>query len=93
MARIAEKITALKNHLNQSCLQLPLKPGKNDSLLFLILALAIGVTDLAGLAGAEKQNPAQPFVGVNPGWQGGGVGDFECRETLPLRLEWRGSHW
>jgi hypothetical protein len=38
-------------------------------LLPLILAFAIGKTDLAGFIGAEEQNQAQPFVGVNPGRQ------------------------
>jgi len=32
----------------------PLKPGKYNSLLFLIFAFAVGIADLAGLAGAKK---------------------------------------
>ena len=44
-----------------------LELGKHNSLLLLILAFAVGIADLAGFIGAEKQNLAQPFVGVNLG--------------------------
>jgi len=44
-----------------------LQLGKHNALLVLILALAIGVADLAGLIGTEEQNLAQPLVGVNLG--------------------------
>ncbi len=46
-----------------------LKLGKHNPLLILIFAFAIRIADLAGLIGAEKQNLAQPFVGVNLGRQ------------------------
>src|ERR1035437_4903343 len=44
-----------------------LKFWKHDSLLLLILTLAIGIADFAGFIGAEEQNLAQPFVGINLG--------------------------
>jgi len=55
----------------------------------LILALAVGVADLAGLVGTEEENLAQPFVGINPGRKRCSVRDFQCHESLPLRFEWR----
>jgi hypothetical protein len=44
-----------------------LELGQHNSLLVLILALAIGIADLTGFIGAKEQNLAQPFVGVNLG--------------------------
>jgi len=44
---------------------LTLQLRQYDSLLMLVLSLAIGVADLAHLIGLEEQNLAQAFVGVD----------------------------
>src|ERR1700746_1147430 len=41
------------------------KLRENDPLLFLILATAIGIADLAYLIGLEEQNLAEPLVGID----------------------------
>jgi len=66
--------------------------GKYIPLLLPALTLAITKADLAGFIGAEKQNLAQPFVGVNPGLRRSGLRDLEGRESLPFRLQWRPVH-
>jgi len=66
-----------------------LQLGKHNPWLQLAFALAIGIADPAGLMGAEKQNPAQPLVGVNPGRRRSGIRNLEGRESLSFRLEWR----
>jgi hypothetical protein len=43
------------------------KLGQHNSLLVLVFALAIRIADLTGFIAAEKQNLAQPFVGINLG--------------------------
>ena len=53
-----------------SCL---LKLGQHNSLLVLVFALAIRIADLTGLIGAEEQNLAQPFVGIDLGRERRGV--------------------
>src|ERR1035437_1403204 len=50
-----------------------LELGKNNSLLILVLALAVGVADFAGLISMEKQDLAKPFVGIDLGRQGRGI--------------------
>jgi len=45
----------------------PLQLGKHNPLLFLVFSLAVGIAHLARFIGAEEQNLAQPFVGVNLG--------------------------
>jgi hypothetical protein len=46
-----------------------LHPGKHNLMLLLIISSAIGIADSRGRTGAEKQNLAQSFVGVNSGRQ------------------------
>ena len=65
-----------------------LKFGKNDALLVLIFALAVGVADLAHLIGLEEEDLAESFVGVDTRRQGCGVGDF--RVTNPPTRARRG---
>jgi hypothetical protein len=65
---------------------------KCNSLSLLAIALAIGAADPAGFIGAEKQNPAQLSVGVNPGRRRSGIRNLESRESLSFRPEWRYGH-
>src|SRR6266702_1277984 len=61
--------------------------GEDDPLLILVLALAVGVADFAGLISMEEQDLAKPLVGIDFGWQRCSVGDFQGDETFPLRLK------
>ena len=63
---------------------------QDNRLLVLVLALLVSVGDFALLVGFEEQHLGDAFVGVDASGQGRGIGDFECDETLPFRLE--GSH-
>src|SRR6266849_8675325 len=65
---------------------------QNDSLLILVLALAVRVTGLAHLVGLEEQNLAQPFIGVDLGRQRRRVRDLERHKALPLRIKRRHIH-
>src|SRR5271170_4259913 len=60
---------------------------QHNALLLLVFSLSVGVADLADLVGLEEENLAKTLVGVNPGWQWRGVGDFEGHKPLPFRLK------
>ena len=42
---------------------------QNNGLLFLILALFIGVGSFALLVRFKEKNLRQTFIGINPGWE------------------------
>jgi len=63
--------------------------GENDTLLLLILALAVGIAGLAKLVRLEKQDLAKTFFGVDLCRQRRGVGDLARDESFPFRLKWR----
>jgi len=65
--RTSQMSSGSMNRFNQGTAKSALELREHNSLLVLILALAIGVADLAGFIGAKEQNLAQPFVGVNLG--------------------------
>src|SRR5687767_8536870 len=64
-----------------------LHPREREPQLPLILALLVGVRDLARLVALEEQDLGDPFVGVHLGRQRRGVRDLERDEALPLGLE------
>src|ERR1700722_10766781 len=68
------------------------KLGQDDSLLLLILSLAVGVAGLAGLISMKEQNLAQSFVCIDSGGQRCGVGDLQRHKPFPLRLKRRYIH-
>ena len=70
------------------CVQV-LQFWQNNGLLFLILALFIGIGSFAYLVRFKEKNLRKPFVGINPGWQRSRVRDFERDKAFPLRLERR----
>jgi hypothetical protein len=55
--------------------------------LVLIFALAVGVTHVARLIPLEEENLGDSLMGINLGWQGCGVGDFESDIAFPARLK------
>ena len=65
------------------------QPGQHNSLLFLVLALAVGVAHFTRFRAPEEENLAQSFIGIDPGWQRRSIGNLQCHKALPLRLEWR----
>ena len=58
----------------------------------LVLALLVGVRDLARLVALEEEHLGDALVGVDLGGQRRGVGDLEGDDALPLRLERRHVH-
>src|ERR1700722_14461576 len=65
---------------------------QNDSLLILILPLAICVAYLADLVRLEEQYLAEPFVRIDPCRQWRRVRDLQRYKSLPLWLERRDVH-
>src|ERR1019366_2100789 len=68
-------------------LRMQLQLRKYDSLLVLVLSLAVGVTDLAHFVGLEEENLAETFVGVDARGQRRCVRYLQRDEAFPLGLE------
>src|SRR6516162_10418677 len=64
-----------------------LNERQGQSTLVLILALLVGVADLARSISPEEENLGDAFTRVDLGGQGGGVADFQRNPATPLRLE------
>src|ERR1700729_571617 len=77
-------------HLYRSAAAEPLPYSQlrqNNSLLLLILSLAIRIAGLARLVAVKEQNLAQSLVGVNLRRQRRGIRNLQRDKSLPLRLE------
>src|SRR5271170_6548238 len=64
-----------------------LKLRQDNSLLLLVLSTAVRVADLTGLVGLEKENLAEPLIGIDASRERSRVRYFERHETLPFRFK------
>ena len=60
---------------------------QNDALLFLVLALSVGVRDSASLACSKEKHLRDPFVSIDTRGKWGGVADLQGCKTFPFRLK------
>src|SRR6266404_4101119 len=62
---------------------------KDNTLLRLVLPLAVGIARLAHLIRLKKEDLAQALIGIHARRQRRGIGDFQRHESLPFGLERR----
>src|SRR5581483_6438390 len=67
--------------------------GEREALLVLVLALLVGVADLADVLGLEEEDLGDALAGVDLGRQRSGVADLDRDATPPLRLQWCYVHY
>src|SRR6185312_5778777 len=82
-----QKIQELGRGLTPEVRRLPSELRQHNSLLTLVLALAISVAHFADFISGEEENLAEAFVGVDFGRQRRGVRNLEGNEAFPLRLK------